>query len=251
VTVFKDFNTEFSYCLSNHIVLLHIAGKRAIMKKAITAILTLLMSYLVSGQQFSQDNSSQIEKEDESNTYQSEAISSLEILQALDFLNVNIFKFKKGYLSQSYKLFVMIDKYTNGKIERSDTLFRGSNTYHFFKRGKEHPFFDYIDQMKFFTSSNDESFTIQLNTYASSVRQSFTYDKTHKNQFYHWRRYIDNSWQIDKKTPLFIFASSWKDEKYGIERFCGANILKENDRATRELLSYSPQYFLISYILHK
>ena len=223
MTGFKEFDTEFSYCLSNPISLLHLAGKQTIMKKAVSAILTLLISYLVSGQEFSHDNSRQIEKEDASNTYQSEAISSLDILEALDFLNVHIFKFKNGYLNKPYKLFVMIDKYTNGKIERSDTLFEGSNTYHFFKRGGEHPFFDYIDQMKFFTSSNDQSFTIRLNTYASSVRQSFPYNKTRKNQFYHWRRYIDNSWQIDKKTPLFIFASSWKDEKYGIERFCGAH----------------------------
>jgi hypothetical protein len=39
------------------------------------------------------------------------------------------------------------------------------------------------------------------------------------------------------------------DEKAGGYRFCGVVNLSEDDEGTKELLSYSPNYFLINYMV--
>jgi hypothetical protein len=46
-----------------------------------------------------------------------------------------------------------------------------------------------------------------------------------------------------------VYASSWKDKEYGLQRFCGAVNLSENDKKTKELLSSSPHYFSIYYMV--
>jgi hypothetical protein len=46
---------------------------------------------------------------------------------------------------------------------------------------------------------------------------------------------------------MLVYSSSWYDKKYDIERSCGAVDLSNDQSATKELLSNSSHYFLISY----
>lgn len=56
---------------------------------------------------------------------------------------------------------------------------------------------------------------------------------------------------MGKKIPLMVFASSWKDETYGFERFCGVAYLTENGEYTNQLLTQSPSYIVISNLVRE
>jgi len=98
-----------------------------------------------------------------------------------------------------------------------------------------------------FTKEEENKLTLRFQTYAGSVGDILSYKKTNENQFFTLRRYINTTWVINKKIPLLVFASSWEDKKYGIQRFCGASELKLNDKESEKLLSSSPHYYLFSY----
>lgn len=89
---------------------------------------------------------------------------------------------------------------------------------------------------------------ITIDTYGSAVggirlKQSIT----RKHQFYDFRRYNEYKWVLNKPVPLLIYASSWYDKKYNIERFCGTNDLSKDEKETKELLDNSSHYYIISY----
>jgi hypothetical protein len=67
-------------------------------------------------------------------------------------------------------------------------------------------------------------------------------------QSYHWRSYDMTEWKFGEETPLLVYASSW-DDGHGGERFCGAVDLSMDEAATRELLGFSPHYYMITYKL--
>ena len=198
-------------------------------------------------QEIKKDVRPQILKEDEQNLYKTDQISELDILQALEFAGIRVYKFNLGQFDKKYIYYVMTDEYLDGKIVNTDTLIAYYNDYHYYQRGTEDYFLDYIDQIKIFTKEEENKLKLNIRTYAMSTKKELKYEKKNDKQFYNLRRYINSSWILDKKIPLLVYASSWEDKKYGFQRFCGASELEENDKDTEELLSSSPHYFLISY----
>jgi len=186
-------------------------------------------------------------KEDGKNVYKTHQVSELDILQALEFSGIRIFKFNLGQFDKKYAFYIFTDEYLDGKITKTDTLVAYSNEYHYYQVGSEDYFLDYIDQIKIFTKEEENKLNLKICTYAMSTDKELTYDKTNDDQFYNLRRYINTAWKPDKKISLLVFASSWEDKKHGFQRFCGSAELQENDKGTKELLSSSPHYFLISY----
>ncbi len=188
-----------------------------------------------------------LQKEDGNNMYRSNEITELDLLHALDFMGVRIQKFKLGRFDQKYKLHIFAETYEKGEIVKTDTLLADDNQYHFFERGETNYFLDYIDQLKFITKSEDNRSEIRLHTYKLSTKTEIELKKWDDRQFYNWRFFTDAHWELNKKIPLMVFASSWKDKRYDFHRFCGVVNLKEGEEGTEELLEESPTYVMFSY----
>jgi hypothetical protein len=138
-----------------------------------------------------------------------------------------------------------------GKIVKTDTIFSGNNLYSYFEKGSKDYFIDYIDQIKIFTKDEDNKTSLYFKTYNMGTKKEIAYEKTNIKQFFQWRNYLNTTWKLDKKIPLMVFASSWEDKKYGIQRFCGVVNLIENEKSTKELLSLSPHYFSVNFLVTK
>ena len=131
----------------------------------------------------------------------------------------------------------------------SDTLLNTSNTYVYIE--SEEPLYHYIDQITIMTKDfpEEKKSQIMIKTYGFSTTTSIEMKHTEKENVLYWRKYLDTEWELKKKIPLLIYASSWLDKRYNIRRFCGAKYLKENDEGTNELLNSSPNYVKISYFV--
>lgn len=211
------------------------------------SLLSILIFHPSVAQEFKPDGRMQIQKEDAHNAYHSDEITNLDMLQALEFAGIQIKKFHLGQFDTVHQFFLFADEYRDGKLIHTDTLLASSNKYHYYERGVEEYSLDFIDQIKFVTKEDDNKSELKIITYAMSTKKSIELEKFDEQQFFVWRSYQDTQWCLNKKIPLMIFASSWKDKVYNFHRFCGRVILTENDEDTQELLSESPTYIQISY----
>lgn len=217
-------------------------------KDILFLLLTLTLSTL-QAQEVQPDRRIQLLKEDSHNRYQSNSITNLDMLQALEFAGIQIMKFDLGQFDEPYKLYLISETYEKGRVVNTDTILSGDNRYHYFQTGQEEVFYDYMDQLKFITKDDDHKSEIRLHTYKMSTKFNITLDKWDDRQFYNWRYFSNTHWKLDKKVPLMVFASSWKDKRYDFHRFCGRVILEEGEEGTEELLQESPAYVLFSYLV--
>lgn len=211
------------------------------------ALLSLLFFNPILAQEIKPDGRMQIQKADANNAYHSDEITQLDLLQALEFAGIQIKKFNLGRFDTVYQFFLFAEEYRKGKLIDIDTLMSGSNKYHYYQRGEEAYYNDFIDQIKFVTKDDDNKSELKIITYKMSGKRKIELEKFDEQQFFVWRSYQDTQWRLNKKIPLMIFASSWKDKVYDFHRFCGRVILTENDEDTQELLRESPTYIQISY----
>jgi len=191
----------------------------------------------------------QLLKEDGLNRYQSQDITQLDMLQALDFMGVRIRKFDLGTFDQKYQLHIFAEIYRDGEVVKTDTMFAYDNEYHYYEQGEKDYFLDYIDQLKFYTKSDENRSEVRLHTYAMSTKLDIELERWSDKQFYNWRFFKDAGWELNRKIPLMVFASSWEDKRYGFHRFCGVVNLEEGEEGTEELLEFSPAYVLFSYVV--
>lgn len=207
----------------------------------------MVNSILIQGQEVKSDKRIQLIKEDAHNLYQSTSITQLDLLQALDFAGIQVKKFNLGKFDKRYRLHIFAETYEEGKVVDIDTLVAGDNRYHHYQVGTEDYFFDYLDQFKFLTKDDDNKSEIRLHTYKMSMTTKIELKKWDDKQFYNWRSFDESHWKLNKKVPLMVFASSWKDKKFNFQRFCGVVKLTEGHEDTLELLEESPTYVLFSY----
>jgi len=173
----------------------------------------------------------------------------LDIVQALDFMGVRMRKFDIGTFDQKYQLHIFAETYRNGEVVKTDTMLAYDNEYHYYEQGEKDYFLDYIDQLKFITNSDDNRSEVRLHTYAMSTKLDIELEKWSDKQFYNWRFFKDAHWELNRKIPLMVFASSWEDKRYGFHRFCGVVNLEEGEEGTEELMEFSPAYVLFSYVV--
>ena len=74
-------------------------------------------------------------------------------------------------------------------------------------------------------------------------------EREDERQFFNWREFEKTTWKVDKKVPLLVFASSWLDKKNDFHRFCGVVKLNKDNEGTKELLNFSPNYIIISFLI--
>ncbi len=215
-----------------------------------TLKLALCSLFLICSSGFSQkykiDNRAQEEKE---HTYNTEDIGLADLIEMLKFQGIEINKFKLGKFDRRYIIYMLADEYLDGKMISTDTLLNTSNTYVYFE--SEEPLYHYIDQITIMSRDFPEEKKSQLmiKTYGFSTTRSIEMKNTEKENVLYWRKYLDTEWELNKKIPLLIYASSWLDKRYNVRRFCGVQYLKENDEDTNELLNSSPNYVKISYFV--
>jgi len=212
-------------------------------------IVSILLNTKLISQQYVIDTRVQNQKEDEVNLYRSDQVTNLDLLQALELSGIRIHKFQIGKFDKKYGLLIMISEIKDGKEIKTDTVFNGYNDYDYYKTGGNEFNTDFIDQIKIISKVEDTTLIFYFSTYGQSFKERLHYEKYEGASFYNIRSYTDTKWCINEKIPLLIFASSWKDKQGGFQRFCGAVNLSRNDEKTDELLSSSPHYFLISYLV--
>ncbi|MBE9510375.1 MAG: DUF5041 domain-containing protein [Bacteroidetes bacterium] len=217
--------------------------------KHLILLISITLLFVTNGysQETKKDTRCQFLKEHGNNFYRSDQISDLDLIQALEVAGIRIYKFNIGEFDKKYNFYLMVDEYIDGEIVKTDTLIDDNNQYHYYETGTKEYFLDFIDQIKIFTKDEENKSSLHIRTYKISTKKEIVYKKTDENQFYNWRSYSITSWKLDKKIPLMVYASSWKDKKYGFHRFCGVVNLSQNDERTEKLLSSSPHYFVIYY----
>lgn len=219
------------------------------MRKKLLSLLagTMLLTTALA-QSHKPDHRPTLLKEDPNNEFRSDEISTIDLLHALEVAGISLFKFDLGRFDRPYDFRLLADLYQDGAWQRTDTLLAASNQYAYFEKGTEAYFLDYISQLKIISRTDDNAATlhIRIPSHLDAAR-SLALEKTAENQFFVWRRYLDTHWEPDRKVPLLVFASSWKDERSDYHRFCGVVHLREGEAGTEELLSSSPQYYVISY----
>jgi hypothetical protein len=108
-------------------------------------------------------------------------------------------------------------------------------------------YIDYIDQIKVISKLEDDILKLQFITYAQEFLYKIKYKLTEDGQFFKLRDFKETKWELNRKIPLLVFASSWRDVKYNYQRFCGVVNLSVGDKDTKLLLDRSPKYFEIYY----
>jgi len=212
-------------------------------------VITVLTSTELMSQQFRRDTRIQIIKEDDNNMYKSDQVSNLDLIEALELSGITINKFYLGSFDEKYAFIIIIDEFKEGKNVNSDTVLNNDNEYIYFTPGSKEYSTDYIDQIKIFSKIEDSTLIFYFKTYGMSFKKEIPFKKYDKKSFYNFRSYNETKWSLNEKIPLLVYASSWLDKKGGFQRFCGVANLSKNNEKTIELLSSSPHYFSISYLV--
>jgi len=221
------------------------------MKKIFVTFFSVLISISAISQdiQYRKDDRLQNVKEDRFNYYQVNRISETDMLKALEMLGVRIFDIPiSPAFEKEYKFSVKLEEYVDSKkINSEDIAFarQGKNTYvHFYDNV---PYFDYISKFTVFTHENDTLQVLKIDYYGGSRSGiKLKKNKIREWQSYEWRAYSKIDWKLNEEVPLLVYASSWYDERFNVERFCGVADLSLDEEATKELLDFSPHYFVIS-----
>lgn len=201
--------------------------------------------------EYKKDLRPQIKKEDPLNQYQTERISKTDLIHALELAGVSIHKFYLGQFDKQYTISLIQEEYKENKLVDSKVLFANTNAYYYIPdvapAGDETLYMDYIDQLSFYSKNDGGKVSVTISSYNANFRSNLEQKIERKDQFYNWRGYSKTDWILNKQVPLLVYASSWYDEKYDFERFCGVVDLSYNEKDTQELLDSSTHYYVISY----
>lgn len=208
-------------------------------------IICLLIVQISFGQEFKMDSRTQLEKENPLDIFNPQETSILDLLEVMEAQGIKVNKFEFGKFDKNYNILLLSDLYDNGHLVQTDTLSFFESTYRYYVGDK--PYQDFLDKIKIITIDDGAKSELHIKTYSFGSKKEVQLKRTNENSFFNWRSYKNTDWELDKKIPLMVFASSWKDQDYGFDRFCGVAHLTENGKDTNELLSLSPSYVMIYY----
>ena len=227
------------------------------MKRLVIIVISTLISISATSQEinYRKDDRPQSVKEDRYNSYQTDLISVIDMLKALEEMaGIRIFKVPiTPVFEKEYNISIYLDEYVDGEEINSKDIFAHpfmkKNTYHYAIKDtveqKDIYYDDFIPELTFFTQDNDTIMRLNINHYGARINGITLHKKRLRDsQFYKWRIYRKIEWKLNEDVPMIVFASSWHDGR--VERFCGTVDLSEDEEATKELLEKSPHYFVIS-----
>ncbi|MDL2241307.1 DUF5041 domain-containing protein [Bacteroidales bacterium OttesenSCG-928-L03] len=219
------------------------------MKKLFLAFITALISISALSQEtYRQDDRPQEVKEDQYDLYQTGLVSELDLLHALELLGVQIFIVPiSPAFEKEYKMTIVCREYVDSVEVKSRNInlnYARNNTYPYYVDTVRH--FDYIPRLAFYTQEKDSTLFARIETFGSTTGCTLKKNIVREGQFYRWRRYSQTDWKLNEEVPLLVYASSWYDERFKINRFCGVVDLSLDEEQTKELLDNSPHYYMIS-----
>ncbi len=177
-------------------------------------------------------------------------ISSRDLIDALQFAGIDIFKFNVDSLQHNYDFFITVDEYdsTHG-LRRIDTLLafqtqydRPSDTG---ERTKA-----YIDRFRFITkvlNNKYDTIYLHIGTDFVSTWRTLQIAPLFARKHY-WVRFRDQQTTIGKSIPLLFYGSEWTETIDGAQttRFCSrAELDSQLNDPTIKLI---PHYFIIGYM---
>ncbi|MFD2554007.1 DUF5041 domain-containing protein [Sphingobacterium tabacisoli] len=226
------------------------------MKNYSFLLLLYLFPIAVFCQTYHKDQRTIIEKEDEHNRFNAESVNQVQVLKALEMLGMNIFNIPLQPFDKRYLFDVILTEYQNGeRVKRRSVGLMNDNTYRYYKDND--PFankmsFDYLDKITFFTKDLDSLTLLKVESYAGTLQGiKLQKHRSRLGQDYSWRSYSKTNWVLNLEIPVLVYASSWWDKRYNIERFCGTVDLSSNILEAKEMLENSPHYYVISYIVYE
>lgn len=173
-------------------------------------------------------------------------INKTDIINLLEFGGLQINKFEIGKFDRKLSIQFIMEEFIDSKRVSVDTFAISGNTYIYNLEGNW--YFDYIESFEILTKDPIENKAqIKFITAEMSTTKYLQLNNLKEGSFTNYRRYKDAKWQLNKKVPLLVFASSWYDKDINANRFCGANYLEENSEPTKELFEKSPNYIVFSY----
>jgi len=196
-------------------------------------------------QVYEPDKRSQLERNEDYFEYMPEKLTKLDLIHALELAGVRINVFDLGKFDKTYELTISLGEYVDSKLQTTAVIFKGNNEYSYYKENDERYFIDYIKQIKIFTKESDAELLLQIKTLEMDLKKKIRFNPKNDDQYYNLRAYENTKWELNKKIPLLLYASSWQRD--GVETFCGSLLLEENEKYTDRILSSSPHYFLVSY----
>ncbi len=202
---------------------------------------------------YRRDDRPQSVREDSNNQYQSDRMSEIRLLKALEMAGIRIFDFPVSpAFEKEYKYLVSLTEYVGDKKIKSNNLFPPIVSKNIYRHSVKDTvtqediwYFDYIPRLTIYTKDNDSTAVLNVEHLAGAVRGMVLNKKKERDrQFYNWRSYSKTDWVLNEEVPLLVYASSYYDGK--VERFCGEVDLSKDENSTKELLEKSPHYYVIS-----
>lgn len=173
-------------------------------------------------------------------------VNKSDIINLLEFGGLQINKFDIGKFDRQLSIEFVLEEFIDSKRVSVETFAISGNTYNYDLEGNW--YYDYIDSFDILTKEPIENKAhIKLNSAGMAMTKYLQLNNLKVGSFTAFRRYQDTKWQLNKKIPLLVFASSWYDKDINANRFCGAIYLEENHESTIELLEQSPNYIVVSY----
>jgi len=170
-------------------------------------------------------------------------IDNNDIIDALAFSGVEIFKFKIDSLEKNHNFYLILEEYAGKEnLIKTDTLFGES---------PNNLTSEDIDEIRFLTKVENNSFakvSLFISTPIASTWKEFEMEKKYIRKHY-WVKFEKSKIEINKDIPLLFLGSEW-DSIYNGEkttRFCALPRipLDLNGDAFDEI----PHYYIISYLV--
>ena len=173
-------------------------------------------------------------------------VSTEDLVAALQFRGIDIFKFNIDSQRKNLYLFITVDEYDSAHgLQRVDTLLVGQTLYTEGSRP------EYVSQIRFITSVINSDFRIihvQTGTKQASSIKTLTILPQFAKKHY-WARFVEQPTVVGKSIPLLFFGSEWSESIRGVPttRPIGS---KELDPTLKDsALRLVPHYFIIAYEL--
>lgn len=215
----------------------------------------MMMTNMVMSQEsvFKVNTASRAVKEDPYNDFDLDNISKLDIVRALEMLDIRITKIKIPKTDKEHSFGIVIAEYSKEKLIRSDTTWRGEkNTYTYWEQGDTVQYKDFIEDLTLYTRMNkqDSVLTIRFQGVGMDFGKGIRYKPETKYSYYQIRKFSETAFGFGKTIPLVVVVSSWYDPRYNLNVLCGGSAtFTLEDTDTQNFLHNSPNYYVISYIL--
>ncbi len=167
-------------------------------------------------------------------------IDSKDIIDALSFSGIGIFKFDVDSLANKKNYCLILDEYAGkDKLIKTDTLVGKSP---FLIRNQKN------NKIRFLTKVIDSSYKdvrLYIDTPSLSCFYELKIDKKYARKHY-WIKFVKSLMDRKSKIPLLFFASEWDSEFDGqkVTRFCSLNRIPID--LNEDSISEIPHFYIIS-----